>query len=389
MRTDKPAIAYNWPFFGRVALKTGLLFLLCNLLFALTLPLEPLGRLSLYNVLFPGRERLPYGENTAVAYNLSLFNIPAMLASHTLNQSKPPDEARVVLLGDSNTWGWFLTNEETLAGQMNSLGMQDVHGRDIVTYNLGYPIMSLTKDLLFLEEALAREPDLIVWLVTLESFPRDKQLFPPLVQNNPHRLRPLISQHGLHLDPQDSRLVEPSGWERSLIGQRRNVADLMRLQQFGVAWAATGIDQFIPPREEIPQRQNDLSADTSWEGLNEGETLTAEFLAMEVLQAGVQMANEAGVPLLIINEPMFIADGANSDLRYNSFYPRWAYDQYRLLLWDTAVSQSWLYLDWWDVVPPSEFTDTPVHLSPAGSSMVAELLVNEVQRLFDNTAVGR
>ena len=386
---DKPTVIYNWHFFGRVVLKTGLLFLLCNLLFALTLPLEPLGRLSLYNVIFPGRERLPYGENTAVAYNLSLFNIPAMLASQTLNQSKPADEARVVLLGDSNTWGWFLTNAETLAGQMNELGAQDTHGRDIVTYNLGYPIMSLTKDLLFLEEALAREPDLIVWLVTLESFPRDKQIFPPLVQNNPHRLRPLIHQHGLDLDPQDSRLVEPSGWERSLIGQRRPLADLMRLQQMGVAWSATSIDQFIPPRDEIPQRQNDLSGDTSWERLSEGERLTAEFLAIDVLAAGVQMANEANVPLLIINEPMFIADGANSDLRYNSFYPRWAYDEYRVLLADTAVSQSWLYLDWWDVVPPSEFTDTPVHLTPAGSALVAELLLNEVQGLFDNTAVGR
>ncbi len=40
------------------------------------------------------------------------------------------------------------------------------------------------------------------------------------------------------------------------------------------------------------------------------------------------------VPVLIINEPMFISDGQNSDLRYNSFYPRWAYDQFHRLLND-------------------------------------------------------
>jgi hypothetical protein len=376
---------YDWRFFSRVALKTGLLFLLCNLLFAITWPLETVGHLSLYNVVYPGRERLPYGENTAVAYNLSLFNVPAMLASHTLSQPKQSHEARVVLLGDSNTWGWFLENEDTLAGQMNALAPQDKHGRDIITYSLGYPIMSLTKDLMFMEEALAHNPDLIIWLVTLESFPRDKQLFAPVVQNNPHRIRSLITQYNLDLDPQDERFVEPQGWERSLIGQRRNLADLARLQQYGISWAATGIDQFIPA--EIPQRQNDFEADESWQDFAAPATLTTDDLAFDVLEAGVTMASEAGVPVLIINEPMFVADGVNSSLRYNSFYPRWAYDQYRGLLADTAVARNWLYRDWWQIVPPEEFTDTPVHLTPAGSALVAEQLVNEVQAWFDNTAV--
>jgi len=36
--------------------------------------------------------------------------------------------------------------------------------------------MSLMKDFLMLDQALAYKPDMIVWLVTLESFPRGKQL---------------------------------------------------------------------------------------------------------------------------------------------------------------------------------------------------------------------
>jgi hypothetical protein len=43
--------------------------------------------------------------------------------------------------------------------------------------------------------------------VTLESFPRQKQLFPPLVQNNPERVRQLIRDYQLNLDPNDSQLV--------------------------------------------------------------------------------------------------------------------------------------------------------------------------------------
>jgi hypothetical protein len=49
-----------------------------------------------------------------------------------------------------------------------------------------------------------------------------------------------------------------------------------------------------------------------------------------VLAATLERAGD--VPVLLINEPMFISSGQNSDLRYNSFYPRWAYDQYRAML---------------------------------------------------------
>ena len=64
--------------------------------------------------------------------------------------------------------------------------------------------MSLTKDILILSHAMRYEPDLIVWLVTLESFPYDKQLFPPLLQNNPEPVRRLIAAYRLNLDPQST-----------------------------------------------------------------------------------------------------------------------------------------------------------------------------------------
>jgi hypothetical protein len=69
---------------------------------------------------------------------------------------------------------------------------------------------------------------------------------------------------------------------------------------------------------------------------------------------------------------MFISDGKNSDLHYNAFYPRWAYDQFRDMLGKTAVVQNWLYLDLWNAIPPTEFTDTPVHLTSAGNKLYAE-----------------
>lgn len=365
----------TWQVIGRVVLKTAVLFLLCNLAFAATHPLPALGRLSLYNHLLPGRPRLPYGENPATAYNLSLYNLPAMLQSHLVSQPKAKDEFRVFILGDSATWGWFLQNEDTLAGQLNAGQYQMENGRFLAAYNLGYPVMSLSKDLLLLDAALPYQPDLILWLVTLESFLPDKQLVHPLLQNNPEAMRQLIEQYDLSLNPQDGRFITPTFWQQTIIGQRRNLADLLRLQLVGFSWAATGIDQTIPP--EIPPRQSDFAADVSWQTYSQPVTITADSLAFDVLQAGITMAGD--VPILIINEPMFISNGQNSHLRYNSLYPRWVYDQYRQLLAETAESQNWHTLDLWDTIPPNQFTDTPVHLTPAGTKMLAEMIMEVIR----------
>ncbi len=167
-----------------------MLFLIANLVFAVWYPLAGLGRVSAYNRLFPGRERLPYGDNPDKAYNLSTYNLEAMFASHELNAGpKPADEYRVLVIGDLSTWGFLLTNQQTLTGALNQSQLKTPDGRDIRFYNLGYPVMSVMKDLLILSAAARYEPDLILWPLTLESLPYDKQLYPPLLQNNPQATR--------------------------------------------------------------------------------------------------------------------------------------------------------------------------------------------------------
>jgi hypothetical protein len=370
----------TWRSIFRVVVKAGLLFALFNLVFALLDPIEALGSVSLYNTVLPGRERLPYGEDSARSYNLSLYNIPAMLHSHVVAQPKAAGEFRVLVIGDSATWGWFLKNDDTLAGNLNAQHLTAPDGRRIVAYNLGYPILSLTKDVLILDAALAYQPDLIVWPVTLESFPRDKQLFSPIVQNNAARVRRLIDEYGLQLDRSDPRLVERDFWGQTIVGQRRALADWLRLQIYGFSWAATGIDQYIPDR--IKLRQSDFEADVSWQSFKQPATLTENDLAFDVLAAGVKTAGPT--PILIVNEPIFISTGKNSDLRYNSFYPRWAYDQYHALLAGVAQANGWRYLDVWNSIAPDQFTDTPVHLTPQGSAQYASSIGAELLQMINH-----
>jgi hypothetical protein len=351
----------------RVGIKGLLLFLLIDLLFAPLAPLPILGQISAYNLIFPGRLRLPYGENPDQAYSLSLYNLEAMFASHELTAGdKPVDEYRVLLIGDSSVWGYLLKPEDTLSGALNASRLKTSDGRSVRAYNLGYPTLSLTKDLLILNVAMRYQPDLIIWLVTLESFPITKQLDSPIVQNNTTRVRELITRYDINLDPKDPRFVVPNFLEATLVGERRALADILRLQIYGVMWAATGIDQYYPASYEPPQAN--LVPDASFHDLQPPD-LHLEDLSMNVLMAGRRMSGN--IPILYINEPIYISHGENSDIRYNFFYPKWAYDQYRQLLVKTCQEESWQCLDEGNLVPSGEFTNSAIHMTPLGTKILA------------------
>jgi hypothetical protein len=363
----------TWGFFLRVLLKGTLLFTLCNLVFAAIYPMSTLGNVSLYNSVLQGRTRLPYGESAAWN-SVRVMNLNALFASHVIQQPKRENEFRVLLFGDSNTWGWLLAHDATLSAAINQQGLT-IGERQVVAYNLGYPELSLTKDLLLLSAAMQYQPDLIIWLVTLDSFQLNVQLSTALVRNHPQQIRRLIETYDLNSNPNAADWVEPNFWQRTIIGQRRNLADLLRLQTYGFAWSATEVDQLIG---DYTLRQSDFEADMSWSEYAEPVELTEADLAFDVLAAGVAVSGD--VPILIVNEPIYISDGTNSDIRYNSFYPQWAYDQYRVLLADIASANGWHYLDGWDALAPDEFTDTPVHLTPEGTRQFSQMFIDWIQQ---------
>ena len=358
-------------FLRNVFLKALLLFLILNFALAFIPSGNAAGKLSLYNILWPGRVRLPFGENPQEAYNLSLYDLEAMFASHEINAGeKPADEFRIILIGDSATWGTLLEPGDTLGGLINQAGLADAAGKTVRAYNLAYPSMSIIKDLMILEKSLQYEPDLIVWPVTLQSFPRAIQIETPLVANNPERIRALIENLNLDLDPDDPQFVDSTFMDRTLIGRRRTIFDALQLQFYGPKWAATGIDQTYP--EDYTPAQRDFEAgDDTFQGWQESE-LPLDQLAFEVVDAGTTLASD--VPVLVVNEPILISQGENSDIRYNFFYPRWAYDIYREAISQVAIGANWAYVDLWDVVPQAEFTNSAVHLTPEGSQLFFDAL---------------
>ena len=163
--------------------------------------------------------------------------------------------------------------------------------------------------------------------------------------------------------------MRPNLLESTIVGQRRPLADIFRLQLYGFMWAATGIDQYIP--DSYTPRAEDLEDDEGYYGLAPGD-INPQSIAFDVLQAGIQHTGD--VPVLVVNEPMFISQGENSDIRYNFFYPRWAFDDYRLLLDATANANEWNYVDAWQAVDNTEYTNSAIHLTPRGSQQLADFL---------------
>ena len=374
-RAVKEAASIPWSFIWRVLIKAFILFMLINMVYVLLKPLPLLGRLSLYNGAFPGRLRLPYGDDPGRSFNITLSQLEAMFASHEIQgANKSEEEYRLLIIGDSSVWGFLLEPGQTLSAYINQGAVKTNDGKTVRSYNLGYPTMSVTKDLLILERGLNYDPDLIIWLVTLESLPRVSQIDSPFLQLNPELTRELITRYTLDLDPEDERFADSTLWGRTIIGQRRELAQLINLQMLGVLWAGSGVDLEIP--ETYNERLEDLPADLDFHNFRQGD-MSIKDLAIDVLEAGLQAAGN--IPVVFINEPVFISEGENSDIRYNFYYPRWAYDFYREELDSQASARGWYYVDLWDALPSSEFTDSAIHYTPLGSRILAQDIIEVIK----------
>jgi hypothetical protein len=372
-----PCHPVNFSFIRNVLTKSLLLFILSNMLYALLQPVDQIANISAYNFFYPGRPRLPFGERPDLSYNLTISNIDAMFASHIINASAKTDQDyRIVLIGDSSVWGYLLKPQDTLSDRINQLQVTLPNGRLVRAFNLGYPTISLTKDLLILQQAMLFEPDLIIWLVTLEAFPRTRQLDSPILQQNPDRVIHLVRSLELQLDIPSTWDVNPTFWQRTIVGQRRELADIFRLQVFGVLWSATGIDQFYPEVYEPPA--DDLDDVIIYSEM-QPPVLDLHLVAFDILEAGAKLAGDT--PLLIVNEPIFRSSGKNSAIRYNFFYPRWAYDQYREQMVRLSTGSDWHYLDAWDLVAPADFTNSAIHLNTKGTKQLALFIVEAVKAL--------
>jgi hypothetical protein len=347
------------------------LFVVINIVYALLNP--QVGQVSGYNVVFPGRTRLPFGVS-GDPYTVTVENVDAMFESHAISARKTSREFRVALIGDSSIWGENLGAHEVISEQWNKLGLQC--GEKVVkAYDLGYPHPSIIKDLVIMDKAVEYDPDLIIWFVTLNTL--ISQRVNPFLLANHERVAKVLATYDIFFK-QGQKFVkqEPNFYEKTLIGQRSNLARQIKLQMLGIIWTATGADtntlgEDIPPNFKVDD-------DPRYRGMETTEDIK-KMLLFSALRAGHGIAGS--VPVLIVNEPIFVSNDANGTVRYNIPYPRWAYDQYREAVGREAQNAEWNYLDLWNVIPPDYFSDAGLHLSAAGERLLIEQINPALQSM--------
>lgn len=359
MKNDIPSSTIS---IKRIIIKTILILFIINFGW-IYLSRLPIGDVSLYNLMFDGRYRLPFGENPKRSYNLSLYNLDAMFASHEINKKQVDiEDIHVVLIGDSSIWGFLQKPDNTLSGLLNKRFLED--DRKIVFHNLGYPSISILKDLMVIDRALEYNPDLILWFITLEALPIEKQLEIPIIKNNTRIVNSIIEKYELS----EISLVEEKLIDNTLWNQRRNISDLLNLQLFGILWDATGIDQEYP--ETYNPAQRDFTEPIEQYYTVKPDDKLEDFLTLEIIKNGVE--KNKGIDFILINEPILISEGVNSSVQYNYYYPRWAYDQYRLIMKEFTRKNNIKYYDLWDLIPESEFTNSAIHFSEGAENILAD-----------------
>jgi hypothetical protein len=362
---------------ARVAVKALLLFLVFNLIYAAIRP-SPGWFIAIRH---GGYERFPalwipdVHNDGGVTIEREMFsNMDLLFASHILTRAKAANEFRVFIFGDSSVWGTALYNGETLAGQINKLELHTCTGKRIVAYNLGYPSNSATKDLLIMQRAQQYQPDLNVWLFSMLAFQNIRQDV-PFVVDNPLGVQELMAEYGLPHDTSKLAVAQDSFWDATIVGRRRDLNLLIRLQASTLLLGSLGMDDpRIMNESGIHVRDAPKSTDDFF-GIHPPADLH-KHLALETLPVASVIT---GGKIVYVGEPIETSTGEFSNIAYNSTFPRWAYDQFREIVSGMSAENGWTYLDLWNLIPEEQFSTSIFHLLPAGEAALGGRVAEAVR----------
>jgi hypothetical protein len=110
--------------------------------------------------------------------------------------------------------------------------------------------------------------------------------------------------------------------------------------------------------------------------------ITQKDLALGVIKNIIDKIPD--VNFVLINEPILISGGRNSTIRYNYYYPRWAFDQFREIFSDFTNENQIKYFDFWNLVPDKNFTNSAIHLDLTGEKLLAGKIQNIIEKECEN-----
>jgi hypothetical protein len=336
---------------------------------------------SIYQYFTPPTMRLGLANQIG---DPSWWRLNVLLEAHEIAQPKAPDEYRVVFLGDSSTFCLYCRAGEAIPKAITDLGVT-IDGKRVRGYNLAYPGPDWLKDVLILKHALAYQPDAIVWLVTAKGSSDqptpaqpDAHLFTRL---NADELPDLQRRYGFKVWEM-AQFADADAWyQSSILAKGGRLRDWINLLARTVhrALIEPGKDmtrEYLLPGKPVTQQPVQFPAEITSELPGYGTLPNSRW---DLLLTGQRMAQEAGVPLLLVNEPIYLASGPHSDVNYNSDYERAVYDRFRNALATFTQDHQLRYLDLWNHLPAEEFSNTALHYNLQGNRHIADEIMKELQ----------
>jgi hypothetical protein len=211
-------------------------------------------------------------------------------------------------------------------------------------------------------------PDVVILFTTLAALYPQSQFEQAIVPANLDH--PVLQE----LDSDFFPPAQQNWQDRTLLAGRGEWRAWLDLQVYGLAWHFTRIDH-RPARAFEAVRTNLVRNEAIPEMGRELQTWGEGELLWPWLEWMAAQTEAAGAAFWLVNQPIYRSTGANSDMRYNSYYPRQAYDHYRALLSDRAALGGWVYIDLWESLPNEVFTDSSFHYTPAAACDLAAQLI--------------
>jgi hypothetical protein len=314
-----------------------------------------------------------------------VFWLELLLRQHELcwRKAAPPGELRVVLFGSSAVYGFPLSAEESVGGCLN----RHFAGRGARArlFNLAFVNPYQLRDALIIREALAYDPDVILYPLTLAEFHHIAPMpFPPVIKffdanrgplsamisAPPPGLEEPLSRYGQHLQRRGSNHYPTD--------QLREAGLFVRLGARSLAESiAARLNAPLPPFQARPKGHQAVydCSETEWKMASS----FANWKQWNVLAYLEVLQRELGVQVLIVHWPIAHQPlGACYSVRYTNA----AVADFATWLREESAARGLGYLDLHDLLPLDLFLDS-LHPSPQGHRRVAEAVARVLDPMLE------
>jgi len=292
-----------------------------------------------------------------------------------------PAQPRAFLIGSSAVFGLPLPVDDTVSERLNA-HLVEV-GAPGHVFNLGYVGAYQTRDAVVLDAALAYEPDLIIYPLTLADFNQRDWSFPVLREfflSNRARVAELAAGQAPGLEAPLARITASEDGAGYLARTALHLREGGALVRAAVRAQAEALARRLDPSFPLPstttagrQPHYDCAAT-----LRSAAALYDNWQSWNILAYLERVSRARSLPILIVNWPIAHEP---VDSCYNVRHSAESIEQFNRWLAAEATARGLSYLDLHDLLPPELFADS-LHVTAEGHRRIAEQLAPVVEAML-------